>query len=104
MEGLIKVDTKELISTADRFGTTGGQVKSLTDNMVSLVDSLKGIHEGEAAMAFNAQFHALQDDMDLIYREIQEHVNALNEMARNFEMAENKNRDTASGLPNNPLS
>lgn len=104
MEGIIKVTPQELISTANEFNTTGGQVKSITDSMMTLVDSLKGIHEGDAATAYNTKFHALQDDMDKMYRMIQEHVKDLNEMAQNYIRGEDINVQTASDLPPDAIS
>lgn len=40
MDGFIKVDTQDLISTAEEFNVKGNQVKSITDNMISIIDSL----------------------------------------------------------------
>ena len=104
MEGIIKVDPQKLIGTSEEFNTTGGQVKSLTDSMVSLVDSLKGAWEGEASTAYNTKFHALQDDMDKMYRMIQEHVKDLNDMAQQYITAENTNMDTGNSLPGDVIS
>lgn len=104
MDGIIKVDPQQLISTADEFNATGGQVKSLTDNMVSIVDSLKAAWEGEAATAYNTKFHQLQDDMDKMYRMINEHVKDLNEMAKQYMTAENANIDMGSSLQGDVIS
>lgn len=98
MDGFLKVDPQKLISTADEFNTTGGQVKGLTDQMITIIDSLKSAWEGEAATTYNTKFHALQDDMDKMYRMIQEHVKDLNEMAQQYMSAENANIDTGSSL------
>lgn len=104
MDGIIKVDPQKLISTADEFNATGGQVKSLTDNMVQIVDSLKSAWTGEAATTYNTQFHKLQDDMDKMYRMISEHVKDLNEMATQYIEAENMNIDTGSSLQGDVIS
>lgn len=98
MEGFLKVDPQKLISTADEFNTTGGQVKGLTEQMITIIDSLKSAWEGEAANTYNTRFHALQDDMDKMHRMIQEHVKDLNEMAQQYMSAENANIDTGSSL------
>ena len=104
MEGILKVDPQKLIGTADEFNTTGGQVKSLTDQMITIIDSLKSIWEGEASTTYNTKFHALQEDMDQMYRMIQEHVKDLNEMAQQYITAENANIDTGSSLVDNVIS
>ena len=41
MEGILKVTPDKLMGTADEFQTTGGQVRNLTQEMISIVDSLK---------------------------------------------------------------
>ena len=104
MDGIIKVDPQQLISTADEFNGTGGQVKGLTDQMVSIIDSLKSVWEGEAATTYNTKFHQLQDDMDKMYRMIQEHVKDLNEMAQQYISAENSNIDTGNALAGDVIS
>lgn len=104
MEGTLRVDPQKLISTADEFGTTGGQVKSLTDRMLSIVDSLKAVWEGDAATTYNTKFHQLEDDMNRMYRMIDEHVKDLNEMAQRYIEAENINTETGNSLAGDVIS
>lgn len=104
MDGIIKVDPQKLISTAEEFSGTGNQVKTLTDNMISIIDSLKSVWEGEAATTYNTKFHQLQDDMDKMNRMIQEHVKDLNEMAQQYIIAENTNIDTGNSLAGDVIS
>lgn len=104
MDGIIKVDPQKLISTAEEFSGTGNQVKTLTDNMISIIDSLKSVWEGEAATTYNTKFHQLQDDMDKMNRMIQEHVKDLNEMAQQYITAENTNIDTGNSLAGDVIS
>lgn len=104
MDGVIKVDPQKLISTAEEFSGTGNQVKTLTDNMISIIDSLKSVWEGEAATTYNTKFHQLQDDMDKMNRMIQEHVKDLNEMAQQYINAENTNIDTGNSLAGDVIS
>lgn len=104
MDGIIKVDPQKLISTADEFNGTGSQIKTLTDNMVSIVDSLKSAWEGEASTTYNTKFHQLQDDMNRMYNMISEHVKDLNEMAQQYITAENANIDTGNTLSGDVIS
>lgn len=104
MDGIIKVDPQRLISTADEFNGTGGQVKSVTDQMISIVDSLRPVWEGEAATAYNTKFHQLQTDMEKMYRMIQEHVRDLNEMAQQYISAENANIESGNTLASDVIS
>lgn len=98
MEGILKVDPQKLITTADEFNTTGGQVRTLTREMVETVDSLRATWEGEAATAYNTKFHELDDDMEKMHRMIDEHVKDLKEMAQQYITAENTNMDTGNSL------
>lgn len=104
MDGIIKVDPQKLISTSEEFSGTGNQIKSLTDNMISIIDSLRSVWEGEASTTYNTKFHQLQDDMEKMNRMIQEHVKDLVEMAQQYITAENANIDTGSSLAGDVIS
>lgn len=104
MEGTLRVDPQKLISTADEFRTTGGQVRSMTDRMLSIVDSLKSVWEGDAATTYNTKFHQLEDDMNRMYRMIDEHVKDLNEMAQRYMEAENSNNEAGNSLAGDVIS
>ena len=81
MEGILKVTPEKLIQASGTFATTGTQVKNLTGEMMTLVDSLQGIWQGEASGTFLTRFKTLQTDMDKLYRMIAEHSQDLTEMA-----------------------
>lgn len=98
MEGILKVTPEKLIQTSSEFASTGGQMKNLTGEMMSLVQSLKGIWQGEASAAYGGKFNSLQTDMDKLYRMVQEHVSDLQEMAAHYQKAELGNADQSSGL------
>ena len=89
MEGLLKVTPEKLIEAAGEFSSSGQTISSLTQEMMNIVNSLKGIWQGEAAGAYSGRFAMLQDDIETINRMIQEHVSDLNEMAREYQSAEN---------------
>ena len=59
MEGILKVTPEKLIQTSGEFATTGNQMKSLTSEMMSLVQGMKGIWQGEAANAYGNKFQSL---------------------------------------------
>lgn len=104
MEGILKVDPQKLISTADEFNATGGQIRGLTEQMISIIDSLKSVWEGDASTTYNTKFHQLDDDMQRMHRMIEEHVKDLNEMAQQYITAENANIDIGSGLAGDVIS
>lgn len=47
MTGTLRVTPEELMSTANSFSATAGTVQNLTGQMISTIDSLSGIWEGE---------------------------------------------------------
>lgn len=104
MDGIIKVDPQQLINTAGEFSTTNGQVKGITDQMNTIIDSLRPVWEGDASNTYNTKFGQLKDDMGKMYRMIQEHVRDLNDMAQEYITAENANIDTGSSLAGDVIS
>ena len=104
MEGILKVDPQKLISTANEFNATGATVRGLTEQMISIIDSLRSVWEGDAATTYNTKFHQLDDDMQKMHRMIEEHVKDLNEMATQYINAENANIDTGSALAGDVIS
>lgn len=99
MNGTLKVTTSKLTSTASSFQSTGNQVKNLTTQMTTIVKSLSGqIWSGEAASAYIKKFDGMQDDISKIIKMINKHVTDLQEMAREYEAAENTNVSAANAL------
>lgn len=98
MEGILKVTPEKLIQTSGEFAAAGNQIKTLTGEMMSMVQGMKGIWQGEAAVSYGNKFSALQSDMDKLYRMIQEHVKDLQEMAGEYQKAEAGNTQQGSSL------
>lgn len=101
MEGMLKVTPEKLLQASGEFSSTGNQMKNLTGEMMSLIQGLKGIWEGEAAIAYGNKFSSLQTDMDKLYRMVQEHAGDLQEMASHYQQAESGNADKGSSLNSN---
>ena len=105
MEGIIKVDTAKLTSTAASFQTASNSVRSLTNAMTETVNGLNGqVWSGDAATKYTTQFSGLQDDINKMIAMINEHVTDLGEMASKYEQAEATNTTSASGLSSNVIS
>lgn len=98
MDGILKVTPEKLISTANEFNGTGGQIRNLTQTMLDTVNSMNSIWQGEAATAYSQKFRSLQDDMEKMNRMINEHVTDLNEMAKRYQEAEQKNMEDSNAL------
>lgn len=99
MTGNLLVTPEKLIASASEFSSMASSVKALTDNMMSTINSLNATWAGEAHTAYATKFHALEDDMNKIFRMITEHSNDLQEMAQNYMTAESTNVDSGSSLP-----
>lgn len=104
MEGILKVTPEKLIQASNEFSQTGKTISSLTSEMMSIVNGLKSIWQGEAANSYNSRFTSLQDDVQKILNIIQEHVNDLNEMAREYQNAENASLEASSSLVSDVVS
>ena len=98
MEGYLKVTPEQLIKAADSFAQAGSSISSLTSEMLSVVNSLRGIWQGEAAESYTGKFAGLEDDILRINNMITEHVNDLNEMARTYQAAEDASAQESAAL------
>lgn len=98
MTGTLKVTPEKLISTASEFKNQGTKIRSLTQQMLQIVNSLSSGWEGEAQKAYASRFKALDGDMAQIQLKINEHVTDLNEMAETYKRAETFNTTNINGL------
>ena len=98
MEGILKVTPEKLLLTSGEFADAGNQMKNLTSEMMSQVHGMQGIWQGEAASAYGNKFNSLQADMDRLYRMVQEHVKDLQEMAAQYQKAEEGNAQQGGSL------
>lgn len=104
MTGQLLVTPEQLISTSNEFSSSNSQVKTITTQMIDIIKSLSSSWQGEASTAYLNKFTQLEDDMDKIYRMINEHVNDLQEMANNYKMAEQANVESANALAGDVIS
>lgn len=98
MEGILKVTPEKLVQSSGEFATVGGQIKNLTSEMMTKVQGMKNMWQGEAAEAYMTKFSSLQTDMDKLYRMVQEHADDLQQMASSYKMAEDGNTEQGNGL------
>ena len=61
-------------------------------------------HQVEANTSFSAKFNSLEDDMTRIFRMITEHATDLQEMAKNYQLAESSNVQTSNSLTGDIIS
>lgn len=103
MQGIIKVSPQLLVNTSTEFGNQGTNISNLTTSMMDLVVGLSGSWEGEAANTFINKFRGLEDDIQRMIAMVQEHSNDLEEMAQNYQNADDTNASDASGLSDNVI-
>lgn len=96
--GILKVTPEKLTQAATEFSTSGKNINSMTAEMLSIVDSLSSIWQGNAATEYSGRFSGLRDDIERINKIIEEHVNDLNEMALEYQNAEDQSVEDSAGL------
>ena len=98
MEGYLKVTPEQLKKTAQEFMSSGEKISSITSEMMSIVTSLKSVWQGVASESYENKFMGLEDDIMRINSMIKEHVSDLNEMATNYQAAEDASAEASAVL------
>lgn len=98
MAGILKVTPEKLNQAATEFSNSGKNINALTSEMMSIVERLKSIWQGSAASEYSGRFAGLRDDIDRINRIIEEHVNDLNQMALEYQNAEDSSVEESAKL------
>lgn len=104
MTGTLLVTPEKLNETAQAFSGGANSVKSITDQMISTATALGNTWLGDAATTYINKFKSLQEDMNQMYRMITEHCNDLQEMARNYQTADQAVVEAANALNNNAIN
>lgn len=104
MEGILKVAPEKLMEASAEFSAAGNTIRSLTEEMLQAVGGLKGVWQGEAASMYGSRFEMLRTDMEKLHRIIREHVDDLQEMARQYQTAETANVEAGSSMAVNVIT
>ena len=88
-------DVADLRNEAQLFQSHADDIRKITGEMLSLIDSTMDRWRGEAHDKYTSQFAGLQDDMDRLYQMCSTYSTDLMEIANNYENAENDNVATA---------
>lgn len=96
--GILKVTPEKLTQAASEFQASGKNINAMTSEMMGIVDSLKSVWQGNAANEYAGRFNGLRDDIEKINRMIEEHVNDLNEMAIEYQNAEDQSVEESMSL------
>lgn len=98
LSALSVTDVQDLRAEANAFEDHANQLKTVTDQMLSLVDGTTNVWKGDAQNRYKTQFDGLQDDMQKIYEMCVEYSDDLKTIATNYENAEESNANTANSL------
>ncbi len=98
MNAMLKVTPEKLLETASEFAGCEQRIRSITQEMVSIVDGFKPIWQGEAATGFGVRFNSLSDDMERMFALIRKHSDDLTEMANEYARAEQESGSYAQNL------
>lgn len=98
MEAMLKVTPEKLMEAAGEFANTESNIRNITQEMISVVDSFKPIWQGEAATGFANRFDSLSDDMNRLYAMIRKHSDDLTEMANEYRQAEEDSANMSASL------
>ena len=104
MDGIIKVDPQQLISTSQEFSSSGSTVNQLTSEMVNIMTALGSTWQSDAATAYISKAQALESDIGKLNTMIQEHVQDLQEMAQQYSSAESAAQSEAEALQTSVIS
>lgn len=100
MTGTLRVTPEKLITASTEFQEIENNIRSLSQQMIALCNSLSSCFEGEDATAYTTKFRNLEMDMNEMDARIKKDVVALQEMAKNFNAAITSNIAEAQGLKN----
>ena len=61
MEKMLKVTPEKLIEAAGEFQNSEATIRSITEEMIAIVDGFKPVWQGEAATGFANRFSSLSE-------------------------------------------
>lgn len=90
------VTSKQLYDKAAELERANNQLKQKIDFLRQQDQALSKMWEGDAHDAFKSSFAKDAQKMDNFYKGIQKYVTALRDIAQKYEIAESRNKATAS--------
>lgn len=93
----IKVNSSVMRNKADSFKTVSGLVKTFTGDMLTEIDNLRQVWEGEAAEALVNKFKGLQKNFEEICKTIEQYGDFLNQAADTYDKVEESIKQGVEG-------
>lgn len=94
--GEFRVTSKELKNKASELRQINNQFKKSVEELTATEKQLVGMWDGNAKEAFHTEYSNDVSQMDVFYQTIEKYCQALENNANKYEIAEQKNLDTAS--------
>lgn len=91
MANQFTVTTAQLNQKAGELRNSNRSLTTQIETLRNQHNSLNGMWEGDAKNAFDKAFNRDIQQMQNFYNEINKYVDKLTEIAKNYEVAENKN-------------
>ncbi len=98
MKGIRVEKIAQLRTQANNFQNHADAIKSVTTNMLNLVEQTKSVWEGMAQTTYSTNFAGLSDDMERLYAMCSEYSEDLIQIADTYQAAADINDDTARTL------
>ncbi|HIV85561.1 MAG TPA: WXG100 family type VII secretion target [Candidatus Monoglobus merdigallinarum] len=99
MANQIKVSTEQLNSAATTLESDATNLSNIASQIAEISASLSSIWEGSAGQAYASKFASMQDDCQLLQKRVQEHCTDLQQMAQQYQSADDESAGLANSLP-----
>ncbi len=96
MANSIQVTTSQLTEKANELKSLNTKFKTQVAELTAQEKTLNSDWDGEANDAFHKEFEKDITQMNNFYNAIEKYVQSLNEIIKNYEIAESKNLSTAT--------
>ncbi|MCR4640700.1 MAG: hypothetical protein K5697_01555 [Lachnospiraceae bacterium] len=100
----LKVSKEELLSTVGKFNANYSAVSNATSQMLTLLEGLKTVCNGEPYDGFIAKAAGLNNDMEQVKKMINGHIDELTKVAGIVDQLVQETNAAFSGLPNDVIS
>lgn len=100
---IIKVSTQELQAASSQVGSSLSEMRNSFSAIEQAVNHSEGYWQGEAAQHHRKIYRELQGTVTEILNRVQEHMEDLQSIARNYETGEAEVRELAADLPSDVI-
>ncbi len=101
---VLRVSTDEISRTIGSFNANLSTVTNLTNQMLSLLQGLQPICNGDPYDTFRNRALQLSGDMDQVKKMIEGHIDELTQVSGIMDSLSNENTNIINGLPTDVIS